>query len=247
VAIVNRSLAARFWPGQEALGRQLTVATTSGVDAFRVVGVAPDLVYEELGEETAQSKLNVYVPYGRAAWRTMALMLRTAGDPAGVAPSVRGAIREVDPASAPFDMQTMIERRRSTSWGERFMGNVFAGFGFSALLLACLGAYGLTAYSAAQRTREIGVRLAIGARRADILRLLIGRGARLAVIGIAVGAPIAAAAAGGVQRLLFRVSPWDAGVWAMVPIALVAAVLLASYAPAHQASRIDPAAALRQE
>jgi predicted permease len=247
VVIVNRALAARFWPGQEAVGRQLRIATASGVDAFRVVGVAPDLVYEELGEETAQSKLNVYVPYGRAAWRTMALMLRTAGDPAGVAPSVRGAIHEVDPASAPFDMQTMIERRRSTSWGERFMGNMFAGFGFSALLLACIGAYGLTAYSAAQRTREIGVRLAIGAGRAHILRLLIGRGARLAVIGLAVGAPIAAAAAGGVERLLFRVSPWDPGVWAMVPIALVAAVLLASYAPAHRASRIDPAAALRQE
>jgi predicted permease len=247
VVIVNRALAARFWPGEPATGRQLRVAAGSGVQALRVIGVAPDLVYEELGEETAQSKLSVYVPYGRAGWRTMALMLRTAGDPSGVASSIRAAVREVDPAVAPFDLQTMIERRRSTSWGERFIGNMFAGFGLAALLLACIGAYGLTAYSAAQRTREIGVRMAIGAGRGAILRLLIGRGARLAVVGVIVGAPIAALAAGGVQRLLFRVSPWDAGVWTALPIGLVAAVLLASYAPAHRASRIDPATALRQE
>jgi predicted permease len=247
VIVVNRALAARFWPGEPAIGRRLLVATGSGVQACRVIGVAPDLVYEELGEETAQSKLNVYVPYGRAGWRTMAVLLQTAGDPSTVAPSVRAAIREIDPAVAPFDMQTMIERRRATSWGERFIGNMFAGFGLAALLLACVGAYGLTAYSAAQRTREIGVRMAVGAGRVDILRLLIGRGARLALIGIVVGAPLASAAAGGVQRLLFRVSPWDPAVWAAMPIALVAAVLLASYAPAHRASRIDPATALKQE
>jgi predicted permease len=247
VVIVNRALAGRFWPAETPVGRSLRVAIGAQVLAFRVIGVAPDMVYEELGEETTQSRLNVYVPYGRAGWRTMGLLLRTAGTPAGVAPSVRAAIREVDPAVAPFDMQTMIERRRSTSWGERFIGNMFAGFGLAALLLACVGAYGLTAYSAAQRTREIGVRMAIGAGRADILRLLIGRGTRLALTGLLVGAPLAAAAAGGVQGLLFRVSPWDPGVWATMPVALITAVLLASYAPAHRASRIDPATALRQE
>ncbi len=248
VAIVNRALAARFWPGEEAVGRQLRVATGApAVETLRVIGVAPDLVYEELGEETAQSKLNVYIPYGRAGWRTMGLLLRTAGDPAAVAPAVRGAIREVDPGVASFDLQTMTERRLATSWGERFIGKTFALFGLAGLLLACVGAYGLTAYSAAQRTREIGVRMAVGAGRADILRLLVGRGARLAVLGIAAGLPMAIAAASGVQRLLFRVSPWDPGVWASVPMALVAAVLLASFAPARRASLIDPATALRHE
>jgi putative ABC transport system permease protein len=105
----------------------------------------------------------------------------------------------------------------------------------------------LTAYWAAQRTREIGVRLAIGADRRDILRLLLGRGAWLALAGVAVGTPLAIAAARGVEGLLYRVSPWDAAVWTTMPIALVLAVLLASFAPARRASRIDPALALRHE
>jgi predicted permease len=247
VVIVNEALAARFWPGQPAAGRQLRVSAAGGVVPLRVIGVAPNLVYEELGEETAQSRLNVYVPNARAGWRTMALLVRTSGDPAALAASLRTAVRQIDPAIAPFDMQTMAERRRMTSWGERFIGNTFGAFGLAALLLACVGAYGLTAYWAAQRTREIGVRLAIGADRRDILRLLLGRGAWLALAGVAVGTPLAIAAARGVEGLLYRVSPWDAAVWTTMPIALVLAVLLASFAPARRASRIDPALALRHE
>ena len=247
VVIVNRSLAMRFWPGEPPIGRLLRVADGTTVVALRVIGVAPDLVYEELGEETAQSKLNVYVPYGRAGWRTMGLIVRASGDPGVVAASARRAILELDRGIAAFDVQTMTERRLSTSWSERFIGNTFAAFCLAALLLACVGAYGLTAYSAAQRTREIGVRMAIGADRRDILKLLLERGTRLALIGVVVGTPLAIASAAGVQGLLFRVSPWDPAVWAVMPMTLVAAVLFASLAPARRASRIDPATALRHE
>jgi predicted permease len=247
VVIVNESLAARFWPGAYAIGRRLRLVTGTTVLAFRVIGVAPDIVYEEIDEETAQSRLSVYVPYARAGWRTMALMVRSEGSPEAVAPSLRAAIREIDPAIATYDLQTMTQRRRTTSWGQRFIANTFAAFGLAAVVLACVGAYGLTAYSAAQRAREIGVRMAVGADRRDILGLLLGRGLRLAAVGVAAGTPLAIAAATAVGRLLFRVSPWDPAVWAGMPVALVAAVLFASFMPARRASLADPAAALRHE
>jgi putative ABC transport system permease protein len=245
--IVSKRLADLFWPGGSALGRELRARANDGFASFRVVGVAPDLVYEELGEETAQSRLIVYVPYVRAGWRTMSLLIRTRNAPEAVASAARAAIRSVDPAFAPYDLMTMGARRRVTSWGEHFIGRTFSAFAMIALLLACVGAYGLTAHSAAQRTREIGVRMAIGAQRTDIVRLLLGRGARLVLIGGLLGLPLAIGAAKLVEGLLFRTSPWTASVWIVLPAALLAAVLLASFLPARRASLTDPAVALRHD
>jgi putative ABC transport system permease protein len=247
VAIVNARLAGSFWPGRSALGRQLRLLSSEGNITYRIVGVVPDIVYEELGEETPQSQLTVYVPYARAGWRTMAFLVRTTGNPASLAPTARRAVREADPAFAAFDLMTMADRRLFTSWGERFLGRTFGAFAVTGLLLACLGAYGLTAYSAAQRAREIGVRLAIGAQPRDIVRLLLGRGGRLALVGAVAGLPLAFAAARLLQGMLFRVSPWDPRVWAGVPVALVATMLLANFIPARRASQADPAASLRHE
>ena len=245
--IVSQRLANLFWPGQSAVGRELRAHGNDSIASFRVVGVAPDLVYEELGEETAQSRLIVYVPYVRAGWRTMSLLVRARTAPASVASTARAAVRSVDPVFAPYDLMTMIERRWVTSWGEHFIGRTFSAFAIVALLLACVGAYGLTAHSAAQRTREIGVRLAIGAQRSDIVRLLLGRGARLALIGGLAGLPLAIGAAKLVEGLLFQTSPWTASVWIVLPAALLAAVLLASFLPARRASFTDPAVALRHD
>lgn len=115
------------------------------------------------------------------------------------------------------------------------------------MLLACIGAYGLTAYSAARRTREIGVRVALGATRRDIIALLLGRDGRLALAGIVAGLPMAVVAARLLESLLFDVWPWHASVWLLTPVALLAAVLTASFLPARRASLADPAAALRAE
>jgi predicted permease len=246
VVIVNQRLAERLWPGESALGRSLQVATAAAPETLRVVGVSPDLVYEELGEETEQSQLMVYVPYARAPWRTMALMVRTSGDPRQAAVPLRAAVREIDPFFAAYDVQTMTGRRIVTSWGERFLARTFAAFSITALLLACVGIYGLTAYTAAERRREVGIRLAIGAQRSDIVTLLLRRGVWLAAAGCAVGLPLAFAASQLLAGLLFRVSPWDALVWAVAPATLVAAVLLSSFMPARQASRLDPAQAMRE-
>lgn len=247
VVVINRRLAERLWPGEPAVGRELRIAEAGAIAERRVVGVVPDVVYEELGEESEQSQLTVYMPYPSLAWRTMAVLIRARSDPASVAAAVRGAIREVDPGFAAYDMMTMEERRIVTQWGERFIGRTFAGFAIVALLLACVGAYGLTAYSAAQRTREIGLRMAIGATRQDIVRLLVGRGATLAAAGVLIGLPLAAAGAMMLQGLLFRVSAWDPVFWLAAAVALFAPVLLANFLPARRAALADPAIALRHD
>ena len=175
----------------------------------------------------------------------MAMLVRTRNNPASVIAQARAAVRSVDPSFAAFDLLTMTDRRMVTNWGERFLGRTFAAFAIAALLLACLGIYGLTAYSAAQRTREIGVRLAIGAQPADIVRLLLGRGVKLAAIGAVVGLPLAVIAARMLEEQLFRVSPWELSVWTILPFVLIVSVLLASFLPARRASLTDPSIALR--
>ena len=243
--IVNRRMAALMWPGDDAVGRTFTMRDNSGSRQVRVVGVAPDLVYEEFGEVTAPSQLNVYVPYIRAGWRTEALLISAAGDPASLASLVWPAIRAVDPGFAIYDTMTMDARREFNHWSAEFIGRTFTAFAFAALLLACVGAYGIAAYGVQQQRQEIAVRMAIGAGRSRIMRQFIAGGARLAVGGVAVGLPFALIAAALLQSTLFRVSVWQAGPWIALPLALVSAVVAASYFPARRASLIDPIAALR--
>lgn len=247
VAIVNRRLAARFWPGDSAVDRQIGVVYGTTTRWLRVVGVVPDLVYEEFGEETEPSKLNVYVPYARAGWRTLALLARTPGDPAALGPAVRRTLGELDPGVAVFDVMTMAERRRMTTWGQRFLGQGFGTFAVEGLLLACLGAYGLVAYASAMRTREVGLRIALGASPPGVLWLFLGQGLRLAAFGFLVGLPLAIGAARLLESLLYGVSPWQMSAWLMPGVMLLGALLLASYVPARRASLVDPADALRRE
>ena len=245
--VVNRRLAERFWPGESAVGRILRVRDAGGVLPLRVVGVAPDLVYEEFGEVTPQSELNVYVPYARVGWRTQALLIRAAGgaDPASIAASLRSAIRGVDTGVAVYDVKTMIDRRQYNHWGNQFIARTMTVFAIAALILACVGAYGISAQSVAERRREIGIRMAIGATTRDIRRLFLGTGARLAGAGAVVGVPLALLTARAIEGMLFRVSPWDGRMWAVLPAALATAVLFASYWPARRASRTDPSVTLR--
>jgi putative ABC transport system permease protein len=177
----------------------------------------------------------------------MALLVRTHGDPASFAPAAGQALRRVDVALASYDVMTMDDRRAFTQWGERFIGRTFAAFAIAALLLACVGAYGLTAYSAAQRTKEIGLRMAIGATRRDVIALLMGRGLRLAALGLLMGLPLAVLAARALEGLLFRVAASDLRTWIVVAVALMVPLLAANLVPARRASRLDPADALRYE
>lgn len=245
VAIVNRRLARRYWPAGNAIGQTLDVAS-AGSMPIRIVGVAPDLVYEEFGEETPQSQLNVYVPYVRSGNRTQALLIRTAGNPAGVATAVRRAIQSVDRGFAVYDTLTMDERRAYNHWGDRFVGRTFSTFAMAALLLACVGAYAISAYGAAERRREIGVRLAIGAKPGDILRLFLGTSLRVASVGVLLGLPLAYGVARLLESDLFRISPWTPDLWTVVPSVLVGAVVAAGYLPARRSASSDPAVTLKE-
>jgi ABC-type antimicrobial peptide transport system permease subunit len=153
----------------------------------------------------------------------------------------------VDPALAPYDVLTMTQRNVVTHWGELFLSRLFEGLAAAGLLLSCIGSYGLMAFAAARRHREMGLRLAIGATAADLLRLQLRTGVRLAVGGVLLGLPLAVLVARALEGFLYGVSPWDPRVWLLLPSLLVAAVLLACYLPARRASLTEPAAALRQE
>lgn len=247
VAIVNQRLATLFWGAEGAIGRTLRLAGADEPATVRVIGVAPDLVYEEFGEETSQSQLMVYVPTARAGWRSQAFLVRASSDPAGLSRAIRSEIRQVDPGLAVYDVLTMADRRAYNHWGDQFLGRTSSAFAAVALLLACIGAYGIAAYAVVQRKREIGIRLALGATRGEVQRLFLGLGGRLAAAGALAGVALGILAARALQDDLFRVSPWTAGVWVTPPVVLLLAVLAASYLPARRASRLEPAKVLRAD
>ncbi|HET9986108.1 MAG TPA: ABC transporter permease [Longimicrobiales bacterium] len=244
VAIVGRTLAARLWPGRDAIGRRIRL--DGDTTWLSIIGVAPDLQYEEFGEETPRSRLQVHVPYGRAGWRGMALLVRGTGDPAALARGVRAELRSIDPLVAPFDLLTMPQRRRYTTWEHRVFGYTFLGFGGVALLLALAGVYGVMAYAVARRRREIGIRLAVGAPPRLVLAMVLSGAARLTAIGLGVGILASLGVTwlmGG--RLLYDVSPRDPATFLLAPLLLAGAALLASWLPARRAAMLDPVEALR--
>ena len=253
VAIVNRALARRFWP-DGAIGQRLALVDGGGlrddapVSWLRVVGVAPDLQYEEFGEETASSRLNVFRPYASAPGRVLALLVRTRTQaPRAQADAVRRAFRDADPGLAIWDVRTMDEVRAFTMWEQRFFGQLMGAFAGQALLLACLGVYGVLAYAVSQRIHEIGVRLALGARPQDVVGLVVRRGLLLGAAGAGLGLLLSLGVSRALAGVLYGVAPYDPASLAATAAALLVVVLAASLLPARRAAAVDPIAALRSE
>lgn len=246
VAIVNRTLAMKVWPAG-ALGRRVGLVEAGNVRWLRIVGVAKDVQYEEFGEKTAQSRLNVFVPYAGTPSRGMALLVRTKTAPRAQAEAVRKVFRELDPGLPSWDVRTMEEVRAFTTWEQRFFGKMMGGFAAAAALLACLGVYSVLAYAVSRRTHEIGVRLALGARPKDVVRLVVGRGALMAASGVGLGLLLSVAVGRLLQGVLYGVSGTDLGAFAAMAALLTSVVLLASWLPARRAAAVDPIAALRTE
>jgi predicted permease len=246
-AVVNRTLARRLWPEGGAVGRRIGLVGAGGTRWLTVVGVAPEIQYEEFGEQTSQSALHVYVPYAHTASRLMAFLVRGAAPADTLVAPVRSALAEVAPDVPVFDLQTMAARRLETTWGERFFGQAMGLFAGVALFLACLGVYGVLSYAVARRTREIGVRMALGATRGDVLRLVLRQAARLAAAGVAGGAALAFVLARLLRGILYGVSATDPWALAGMAAVMVAVVLAAGGLPARAAARTDPLHALRHE
>jgi putative ABC transport system permease protein len=239
--VVNETMAKRFWPDQDAIGKRFKFF---GQDFFnQVVGIAKDSKYNFIGEDPTpyiyQATTQVYQPQ-------VSLFVK-AKNPAAVLGALRGEVQQLDrilPLTAVFTLNDIFDQ---SLWAPRMAASLLLVFAGLSLLLAVIGIYGVMAYAVHQRTREIGIRMALGASRADVLRMIVVQGLRLTVIGIVVGLGVSFAASRLIATLLINVSPTDVVTFVLVPIVLGAAALGASYLPALRATRIDPMVALRYE
>jgi predicted permease len=245
--VVSRALASRLWPGSSAIDQRLSIVVGDRLEPRRVVGVAGNVVYEEVGEETEQSRLIVYVPYARVASRTMAVMLRASSGPESTLASVRRIARDRFRGMPIYDMRTMQQVRTYTTWEQRVVGDVMTVFALIAIGLAWTGVHGLVAYAVARRTREIGVRIALGARRADVMRMISADIAALAAPGAVLGLVLGALLARLLEGSIYGVDPRDPRVLVGAASAMSVAMFAAAFWPARRATKIEPAIALRAE
>jgi putative ABC transport system permease protein len=247
VAIVNQTMATRLWPGADALGGRFRLADGPAGEWFSVIGVAADINLYGIDPSNEQPPAVAYVPYAYQQLPNTGLTIRVEGDPASITSAVRSAVRAADPNLPMFQARTIAEARRLSYWQYGLYGWIFGTIGIMGLLLAAIGVYGVLSYSVSQRTQELGVRVALGAGRADILRLVVGHGLVLAAIGIVAGLALSAAAMPFARSLLYNVSPFDPLTFTAVAAFLVGVAFLASYVPARRAIRVDPVVALRGE
>ena len=244
VAIVNQTFARRFWPGSDPIGRRLSLDTSGGGGWLEVVGVAKDSKYRTLGEDPRPF---FYLPLSQVYGPEMTLVVRADGDPRTMLASVRRAALSLDPGLPLFDEKTMFEHLGITLFPSRLASTVLGVFGLMAMILAAVGLYGVVAFAVGQRTREIGVRVALGASPRDVQGLIVGQGLKLAVIGIAIGLAAAAVTMRLTASLLFGLSPTDPATFAGISLLLLSATLFASWLPARRAARVDPMSALKHE
>jgi putative ABC transport system permease protein len=240
VIVINEAAARRFFPQQDPLGKQIAFWGARRT----IVGIVANERFQGIAEAPP---LAVYAPYSQAPSGGGVLLVRTAGDPAALANSVRGVIRDQDPALAVFGLEPL-EETVSRSFAERrFTMLVLGLLAGVALLLAAIGIHGVLSYTVEQRTREIGIRMALGAQPGRVLRLVVGQGAQLAAAGAALGLTGAWILSRGMASLLFGIRPTDPVTFVAVPVLLAVVALVASYLPARRALRLDPVRALRAE
>jgi predicted permease len=241
VVIVNETMARRYWgPGHSPVGGRLSKDNRWST----VIGVARDIKY--LGP-TEPAQPWIYYPHAQNYWSTMTLVARTTGDPLQALPGVRAAVRALDPTLLMFDEKTLTTHSGVLLFLDRIVVTFLSAFGLLALMLASIGLYGVMAYSVTARTREIGIRMALGAQTGDVLKQMIKQGMVLALIGVGIGLAAAYAFTRLMASLLYGVSATDALTFTLVSLLLAAVALLACYLPARKAAKVDPMIALRHE
>jgi putative ABC transport system permease protein len=246
VTIINSAMAKRFWPVEDPIGKQIDFGS-SRFPAMTIVGIVADVKQFSLKENPSPE---MYVPFTQEPWPSMLVMqsaLRTKGDSASIISSVREAIHSVDkdlPLSKVATLSSLVELSVAQP---RFAMLLLAFFGALALLLASIGMYSVISYAVAQRTREIGVRMALGAQRSNIFGMVIGQGARLAGLGITIGLAGALGATRLMSRFLYGIGATDLLTFVSVSVLLATVALVACFLPARSATRVDPMVALRHE
>jgi len=245
VAIVDEWTAKRHWPNEDVVGKRIKLGSKN--PWLEIVGVVGSVKRPFLaflgGAEVGQ----VYLPLAQYPRPAMSLAVRTEGDPKALIPAIRNVVHDVDSDQPVYQIQTLEEAFATGMAPQRLAALLLGGFAAVALLLAMIGIYGVVAYSAAQRTREIGLRVALGAKQVDVLKLVLGHGMVLMLIGVGIGLGGALALTRVMSSLLYGIRPTDPPTLVSVSLLLGSAVLLASYIPARKAMKVDPMVALRYE
>lgn len=241
VAIISKSAAERHFPGADPIGRKIRLGTDPWLT---VVGVSGDYIQQWFNRRNAPT---VYRPYAQAPSAYLAIGVRADGDLAALIPAARAAVREVDPAQPIFDVMPMRQALAEKTIGLQYIAAIMAVFGLLALVLAVVGVYSLMAFVITQRTHEIGVRIALGAKRGDVIRLTVGQSARMTAAGAILGLMLSAALSRGLETALFGIISSDVRISLGFAAILITAALAAGYVPARRATKIDPIIALRAE
>ena len=245
VILINETLRRRFFPGEDPVGKRMNLSGTGEPDWTQIVGVVGDVKYNGMADDVQPA---IYQPIEQAPIWGFALILKTdVADPLSLTTTVRNEVSKLDPGLPVTKVSTMEQRVATAMAPPRFRTTLIALFAAVALILACVGIYGVISYSVTQRTHEIGIRIALGAQRRNVLQLVLGQGALLAVIGVMLGLGGAFALTRLMAGLLFGVTPTDAAIFTGVPLGLTEIALLASYLPARRATKVDPLVALRYE
>jgi putative ABC transport system permease protein len=244
VAIVNESMAAKFWPGQNPIGKKVGALCDAETLCRTVVGVIGDIRHEGLAE---QAQPEIYVSHEQIALPNLSLVLRTNGNPMTILPAVRAEVRALDKDQPVALVQTLEEHISQSVLQPRLMMSLLSTFAALALVLAAVGVYAMMSYSVSQRRSEIGIRMALGAMKTDILRLVVGQAVTLVGISLAIGLVAALPATRLLRSLLYDVGIWDPVTFGAIVILLSLVAILAAWVPARRASRVSPMVALRAE
>jgi predicted permease len=246
VTIINAAFANRYFPDENPVGKQINYRGAPATSAMEIVGVVDEI---KEGQLDFAPRPAFYVPFNQQSFPFFSVVVRATQDSRSLLPAISNVIHGIDPSIASFGGETMTERlhdspaaylHRSSAW-------LAGGFAGLALLLGVIGLYGVIAYSVSQRTREIGIRMALGAQQNSVIQLILGEAGTLAMAGIAAGLACSLLAAILMRKLLFGVRPWDLPTFAVVAVTLAFCALLASYIPARRAAKVDPMVALRYE
>jgi ABC-type antimicrobial peptide transport system permease subunit len=241
--VINETAANRYWPGQDPIGKPVSVGQGGFYeDTAFVVGIVGDVRY---GTLDSLPKPDVYLSYYQSPRGRMMMFVRTAGDPTSVIASARRTIAELAPGIPLYDVKLMNDRVADAMGYARFSTVLLGAFAVVALALAALGTYGVIAFGVSQRTREIGIRVALGATRRSVVTLIVGQGVRLAIVGGLLGLLGALATTGVLRSMLYGVAPSDTLTLVSIVGLLVLSVIVASWIPARRAASVDPAHALR--
>jgi predicted permease len=246
VVIINETIAHTYWPDQDPIGKHIIFGKFGGGpdERIEIVGVVKDSKYRSLSEAP---RTMMFLPFLQSYRANVALHVRSAGDPKALTAAVRREVQMLDANLPAYNVRTLEDQRAGSLYVARFAATLSGFFGGLALLLAAVGIYGVMAYAVSRRTREIGIRMALGADRLDVLRLVLGEGLLLIGVGLIIGIGATLAVTRLMAGLLYGVSATDPITLVAIPIILAGVALGACFVPARRATKVDPMVALRYE